>query len=106
MSGPAELGRKGLPQADLLSAPPERRPLRGVGAAAGDRARYSRGLGATPQIDLTFARSSRPDARLVQITAVDPIADMKTQVRQAESSYSLPVRPCRGSGPGSRPAAT
>ena len=25
---------------------------------------------------------------------------------RAESSYSLPVRPCQGSGPGSRPAAT
>src|SRR5262245_21016483 len=44
MSGPAELGRKGLPQADLLSAAPERRSLRRVGAAGGDCARPSRRL--------------------------------------------------------------
>ena len=42
MSGPAELGRKGLPQADLLSAAPERRPLCRLGAAGGDRGRPSR----------------------------------------------------------------
>src|SRR5262249_16332976 len=42
MSGPAELGRKGLPQADLLSAAPERGSLRRVGAAGGDCGRPSR----------------------------------------------------------------
>src|SRR4051794_10917993 len=46
----AELGRKSLPQADLLSAAPERRSLRGVGAAAGNRGRSSRGLQTTAQI--------------------------------------------------------
>src|SRR4051794_18421549 len=46
----AELGRKSLPQADLLSAAPERRSLRGVGAAAGDRGGSSRGLQTTAQI--------------------------------------------------------
>src|SRR4029450_1022122 len=56
MSDPAELGRKGLPQADLLSAASERRSLCRVGAAAGDRERSSRGLRATSQIDLTFGR--------------------------------------------------
>ena len=38
----AQVGRKGLSQAGLLQAPSERRALRRVGAAAGDRGRSSR----------------------------------------------------------------
>ena len=49
---------------------------------------------------------ARDFARLLAITLIAPAAFHTDNQRLAASSHSPSVRPCQGSGPGSRPAAT